>query len=410
MAIHVLQLYGQENWFCQNSGTTENLNDVVFADSLTGWAVGNNGVIVATTNGGNDWQLQECDTHAQLESVCFVDKDNGWIAGYDGTVLKTVNGGNRWEKINFPQTGRLYSNHFISPDTGWVAGENAYVFKTVDAGKSWQKQVGEDNPSHSLNFHSIYFINSLIGWAAGGDYTYASGILTKTEDGGKNWQGVGRIKDMIFDICFADENNGWLVTWCCSMGGGSIYHSNDGGKTWAEQFKEDRYNAFYSVFFINQNMGWVIDRQQGAIFYTNNAGETWSKQIDTTSLYSIYFTNNKIGWAVGHNGIILKSVTGGITSVKNKDHTSVQKFHLLENYPNPFNPTTSLQYHLQQNDHVKLVIYNQNGQLIQTLVDEFQKAGSHKILWDAGDLASGIYFYQIITNEFTETKKMLLLH
>ena len=412
-AINGFQLYGQENWFSQNSGTTENLNDVAFVDSLTGWAVGNNGVIVATTNGGNDWQLQECDTHAQLESVCFVDKDNGWIAGYDGTVLKTVNGGNRWEKINFPQTGRLYSNHFISPDTGWVSGESEYIYKTVNAGESWQKQVTDANTEYILRFHSIYFINSKIGWAAGGNYYYTSGRLYKTEDGGENWEWIFLGTNIVFDINFADKNMGWLVTCggCGDDGTTSIYQTNNMGRSWTEQFFLKKFSTFTSVFAVNQKIAWVTG-WFGKIYYTENGGESWYLQNTNIKncLSSIYFTSEKIGWAVGENGIILKSVTGGITTVKNQDHTSVQKFHLLQNYPNPFNPTTSLQYHLQQNDHVKLVIYNQNGQLVQTLVDEFQKAGSHKILWDAGDLASGIYFYQIITNKFTETKKMLLLH
>ncbi len=150
------------------------------------------------------------------------------------------------------------------------------------------------------------------------------------------------------------------------------------GRSWTEQFFLKKFSTFTSVFAVNQKIAWVTG-WLGKIYYTENGGESWYLQNTNIKncLSSIYFTSEKIGWAVGHNGIILKSVTGGITTVKNQEHTSIQKFHLLQNYPNPFNPTTSLQYHLQQNGQVKLVIYNQNGQLVQTLVDEFQSTGSH---------------------------------
>jgi len=89
-------------------------------------------------------------------------------------------------------------------------------------------------------------------------------------------------------------------------------------------------------------------------------------------------------------------------------------FSLSQNLPNPFNPQTEISYDLPNACHVKLSIYNLLGQRIRTLVDEFQTTGHKTVRWDGkddqgGQLASGIYFYQIQAGDFTDAKKMMLM-
>ena len=89
-------------------------------------------------------------------------------------------------------------------------------------------------------------------------------------------------------------------------------------------------------------------------------------------------------------------------------------FRLSQNYPNPFNPRTHIIYQLPQADHVTLTVYNVRGQAVCRLADGPQGAGEHEVTWQGQDdagraVASGIYFYQLVTGEFVETKKMLLL-
>jgi len=81
---------------------------------------------------------------------------------------------------------------------------------------------------------------------------------------------------------------------------------------------------------------------------------------------------------------------------------------LSQNYPNPFNPTTSIEYELPQPAHVRLVIYNTQGQLVETLINEQLPAGKYSVTWDGGNLPSGAYIYQLQTDAYTKTKKMLL--
>jgi len=85
-------------------------------------------------------------------------------------------------------------------------------------------------------------------------------------------------------------------------------------------------------------------------------------------------------------------------------------FQLYDNYPNPFNNATIINYQLPRTSEVELSIYNIVGQKVKTLVSEKQPAGNYKVEWDATGFASGVYMYQLTTNRgFTQTKKMVLL-
>lgn len=82
---------------------------------------------------------------------------------------------------------------------------------------------------------------------------------------------------------------------------------------------------------------------------------------------------------------------------------------LYSNYPNPFNPATTISYSLSEATNVSIVIYNSLGQTVKTLVNESQLAGEHSVVFNAGDFASGVYYYRLLTDTFVETRKLVLL-
>nr|MBN2278146.1 T9SS type A sorting domain-containing protein [candidate division Zixibacteria bacterium] len=84
-------------------------------------------------------------------------------------------------------------------------------------------------------------------------------------------------------------------------------------------------------------------------------------------------------------------------------------FELNQNYPNPFNPTTSISFSLPEKATVRLEIFNLLGQSVSILADEEFPAGHHELVWNAGDVPSGVYFYRISTGKQNLTRKMLLL-
>jgi photosystem II stability/assembly factor-like uncharacterized protein len=123
---------------------------VCFPDNAsTGYIVGDGGVILLTTNGGQNWQRQFCTLPSgetlrlRLRSVCFVPDIQvttsvGYIVGDSGTILKTTNGGSSWQKLPSPVDVNLKNLDFISPNLGFVVGEKSTLLKTTDGGNSWQ--------------------------------------------------------------------------------------------------------------------------------------------------------------------------------------------------------------------------------------------------------------------------------
>ncbi len=84
-------------------------------------------------------------------------------------------------------------------------------------------------------------------------------------------------------------------------------------------------------------------------------------------------------------------------------------FTLFQNYPNPFNPTTTIKYYIPKQTHVSLKIYNVLGSKVADLVNRVQQAGEYKVVFNAQNIISGVYYFQLKADEFSQVKKMILL-
>jgi hypothetical protein len=117
--------------------------------------------------------------------------------------------------------------------------------------------------------------------------------------------------------------------------------------------------------------------------------------------------------------VLTKSIIalGGTVDVEEDEYASPNQYALIQNFPNPFNPSTTIRFNVPYNSNVKITIYNVTGEVVKVLLDEFKNAGLHEIEFNTygSDLSSGIYFYNIEanavdrSNSFRETKKMVLL-
>ncbi len=100
----------------------------------------------------------------------------------------------------------------------------------------------------------------------------------------------------------------------------------------------------------------------------------------------------------------------GVVGIEDEDENGVvQEFALKPNFPNPFNPTTNIEFSIPQSFDVKLMVYNQLGQTVATLVNERLSTGSYSVDWNAGDMPSGVYFYRMTAGDFTQTRKLVLM-
>jgi hypothetical protein len=104
----------------------------------------------------------------------------------------------------------------------------------------------------------------------------------------------------------------------------------------------------------------------------------------------------------------------GATFLSNDDVTLVEEYKLSENYPNPFNPSTTIGYDVKEAGDVSIIVYDMLGREVRTLVNEYMLPNSYNIVWnginDQGvQSASGVYYYKMISNDFVDTKKMMFV-
>jgi len=107
------------------------------------------------------------------------------------------------------------------------------------------------------------------------------------------------------------------------------------------------------------------------------------------------------------DGILRKHF--GIEKGETGEEQIPKEYTLYQNYPNPFNPATTIKYDLPNAGDISLIIYDILGRRVKTLVNERQQAGKYEVRFDASNLASGVYIYQLITEEYVNAKKMILL-
>lgn len=188
----------------------------------------------------------------------------------------------------------------------------------------------------------------------------------------------------------------------------TVYFGNDAGQ-------------FYALDSLGNIKWWYQDSaairspilyDHGTVYVGTEAGKILAFFDDeaTTMNSKISFTRLPIwGTFQGNNartGVLHTQIS---TDISNDFSALPIKYSLHQNYPNPFNPNTTIRYDLPQESRVVLKVFNILGQEVVTVVDGVQQAGWYSVQWDAGNVASGLYFYQMQTGEFIEAKKLLLL-
>lgn len=208
----------------------------------------------------------------------------------------TLFGQYTWVAQNSGTTNNLHSVMFIDSFTGLAAGNGGTILKTTNSGTTWTTlTTGITN-----GLSSVFFLNSNTGWAAG-----TGGIIIKTTNGGTSWftQTTGTT-NQINNVFFTDANTGWIIA-----ASGLILKTTNGGTTWVSQTSGTT-NNLWGIYFTSSTTGWV-NGSGGVILKTTNGGTTWVSQYSNTSDFfsKICFVSSSIGWSVG--SVVLKTTNGG---------------------------------------------------------------------------------------------------
>jgi photosystem II stability/assembly factor-like uncharacterized protein len=434
-----------ENWFTQSISTLDNIRSIFFTDSINGWIAlyewtpFRHGSIYHTTNGGTSWFSQLTVIDFALLSLFFTDDLHGWVVGTNGIMYRTTNGGNNWQYIPNFTDGWLYSVRFVNSNVGWIAGDLlGQIAKTTNGGSSWFMQ----NIPTFYYLIDVYNVDQNFGWAVG-----YGGAIIRTTNGGSNWltQSSG-VTTELRDIHFVNANYGWVAGF-----GGAILHSYNGGNSWIQQ---NSYTGtdFYAVAFVDELTGWVVGNN-GTILKTNNGGipvelVSFNYTIESRNVILQWTTvteTNNMGFKILRDGSEIGYAAGSGTTTEPREYsfedTEIQsgsylyeliqidfdgtsqkvgelevtvdnmplEYMLEQNYPNPFNPNTIIGFALPGTVKIKLSVYNTLGENVVVLEEGFRESGYYQTEFDGGNLPSGIYFYTLSSDNFSSTKKMILL-
>ncbi len=296
------------------------LHAIQFVDDNEGWAVGDEGVVWHTIDGGNTWERQPTGMRASLRSLHFLTPFTGWIAGREelpggagsaGVLLFTRDGGLNWQRVRTTAMPGLNRIRFVNNRIGFVVGDgtdqfSTGVFRTTDSGRSWQALPGQRWPA----------------WLAADFQDERAGALAGA------WGRLAILRQDALVGAEVDALGGRMVRDLQVIGkravavgqGGLVLLSRDSaGAKWGyapvNLPAEVRASwDFHAVHCVGDQI-WVVGRPGSAVLHSADKGSSWNvlPTKQPLPLNGVFFVNGQHGWAVGEFGSILSTSDGGKT-------------------------------------------------------------------------------------------------
>ncbi len=410
--------------------TGARMDDVFFTSPSIGWVIASNcdwwscsGKIWKTIDGGETWALQS-ESEGYPRSIGFADSLTGWLgllSNYDslGVLYHTIDGGENWslvQNIPEPRPQGICGISVVNDSVVYASGRYngpPRVIKTTDRGITWTSM---DLSAYAGALVDCYFFSPDSGFVVGSsnaDYHSGYALVLFTSDGGDTWsiQHYGsRLGELCWKIQFRTRTTGYVSIEKFSQGPTYYLKSTDGGITWSDQLFQNSAYDVQGIGFISDSMGW-LGGWMGDTYETTDAGASWHLAGFGNIINRFRFLSDTLAYAVGSTvyKYSIDSVGGTVWVNENQIQIIQGKFFLSPNYPNPFNPSTTIEFLIPTAEFVTLKVYDVLGNEVATLVNEEKPTGSYEINFDASELSSGIYFYKLQTGLFVETRKMILL-
>jgi len=376
----------------------------------------NNGLL-KSSNGGENWiPVQTNLFEATYNIIGFQSRtDTIWAASYGGGVIVSYDLGLTWQSFsNGFETQPFIVDIVLFGDTLYTA--ILYEIGFMPSGV-YKTSIKEDNwKIAGVNFPpSIYGVmdleispegNFFVGSALAG----LKGNINVSVDSAKTWE--KRVIPNVGDVnsFYYDDSKLYAAT------SDGIYYTNNNGIDWLKL--SDELNHYYVDDILIQNGNIFLAVDQIGVMVSKDGGASWGVITGNLPLemdfINVLFIHNENLYATMNAEHGLWKVPLAIVGVNEPQVPN--QFVLEQNYPNPFNPTTKIKFTLfnvgDENFRplpTQLIVYDVLGREIETLLNKPIQAGNYEIEVDAGNLSSGVYYYRLITDNFSETKKMLLL-
>lgn len=314
-------------WTPQPSGTDQPLTRVVFVDALSGWVASTNGQVLRTTDGGAHWQAMSIG-QADASQLAASSASQAWVDGSYGTAPRfTQDGGSHWDTLT-PPNNSVQSYHMVSTMDVWAVvwgWSSPTLLHTVDAGTTWTPVA---LPPLEGGLHrtltTLHFADPLHGWALfvesgypQGSSTYVSRLLPlRTADAGASWEPFAADAMSIgysTRLTFVDTHHGFA--W--NTYSNSVLRTADAGATWQPvtlPWTTGTYHTFFRAFSSERLL---VKDAAGRAYLSNDGGTSWSDRsadgASSPTLNSVWFFDSREGLAFGDDGSALRTSDGGQT-------------------------------------------------------------------------------------------------
>ncbi|HEX2788107.1 MAG TPA: T9SS type A sorting domain-containing protein [Ignavibacteria bacterium] len=399
-------------------------------------ARGTSGVplVYRSTNGGTNF-TNVTGTGISLDLFCIWARDadvafvgNGGGAGGTGgnaSFYKTTNGGTTWtlvastggtlaffNGITFSKLMPSFGIAQSDPPTG--SGQPYYVSKTTDGGTTWTLTNPPGITGEASAANSIVVLDNM--WYGFG--LNASSRVYFTTNGGTNWT-IGTLGIAgTFVSGFAMSDNKTLGIAATQSSLPSIARTTNGGTTWATVNVGTGFTGYCTTKWIEGTNTCYIScdgagATGGAIKKSTDGGATWTTMTTggITGVQHMEFTRIGTvvyGYAVTSLGTVLKLVDN-VTGIEPINNLIPSQYKLGQNYPNPFNPSTTIEFSIPISGNVSLKVYDALGKEVASILDGYRTAGNYSEQFIGTELTSGVYYYQLISGDYKQTKKFMLV-
>ncbi len=414
-----------------NAPVVSRFNDIYFVNENQGWTVNGWGQIYHTPDGGNSWDLQFNQMNSHFRSIGFFDSMNGWagnvglgeFGALDTTKLyKTSNGGETWEPFDDfigPEPTGICGLQVVNDTTMYAVGRvrgPAFFTKTMDQGETW---ISYDLSDLAAGLIDLYFFDPDTGFIIGltnESHSESSGIVLRTVDGGESWEPMiitSRQGEWAWKISFPSRQVGYVSLQRNNEAPIYILKTLDGGEIWEERLFSENYYFVQGIGFVNDTLGWIGGNSSNPSYVTTDGGISWNSAGFGSRMNRVQFINHNVGYACGRT-VYKYSNTLNINSDKNTK--SILPENPVINYPNPFNPSTTILVYLPESGSVNISIIDILGRTVRTLINEklFEGETWQEVLWDGKNnqkkqVPGGIYFCRILNGATIIQHKMILI-
>jgi hypothetical protein len=346
------------------------------------------GVYLSTNNGSNWTQTSLSD----ITVYSLATFGNNILAGmgYGNNVYRSTNNGINWTEHYFSYYPNVYALAVLGNNI--FAGTSYGIYISTNNGLNWAPTVLNIANTRSL----IISNNNIIAGTMSGIYI--------SSNNGSNWNQTSLNNKIVLSLA-VDGNNIYAGTG--TSGSIGVYLSTNNGVNWNQIGLSNR--TVYSLAISGNN---IFAGTDYGVYHSTNNGANWTIKNEgffvQTEVYSLMIKNNYI-FAGSSQGIWRRNISEVITNNQQISEIIPSSYSLSQNYPNPFNSMCNVQFSMCNTGNVKLVVYDVMGREVQTLVNERLQAGTYEVSFDGSKLNSGVYFYKLTTEGFSETKRMLMI-